>query len=166
MSVMRSLFPLVLLFVTPCAFADSKDICGHRWMRGGTVFSLDIERSFDPGVKFELCDREDYSKRFVLISTQSRLHSTKWVSRSVVVDTAHYDKLVALYEKALDYNVKDDSMGSDGSSWCLETRRGFTYSKACFWTPQYETGKRRLNGLLSLGEELWRLAELDSAKLY
>ena len=83
-----------------------------------------------------------------------------------MVDTALYDKLVALYEKALDYDAKDDSMGSDGSSWCLETQRGLTYSKACFWTPQYETAKRRLNGLLLLGEELWRVAKLDSAKLY
>jgi hypothetical protein len=166
MSLPRSLVPLVLLFGSCCAYADSEDICGTRWVGGGTVFSLMVERSFDPGVTFKLCDREDHSKRFLLISTQSGMHSEKWVSKTLPLDPSRYDKVVALYERALDYDVKDDSMGMDGSSWCLETRRGFTYSKACFWTPQYETKKRRLSGLLALGEELWRVAKLDSAKLY
>jgi hypothetical protein len=77
-----------------------------------------------------------------------------------------YKRIISLYERALDYDVKDNAMGFDGSGWCLETQRGFTYSKACFWTPEYETERRRLSGLLALGVELWRVAKLDSAKLY
>ncbi|HXI43592.1 MAG TPA: hypothetical protein VNH83_26655, partial [Bryobacteraceae bacterium] len=69
------------------------------------------------------------------------------------------------YERALEYNVKDDALGNDGSSWCLETTRGFTYSKACFWSPEYNTEERHLTGMLALGRALWHLAAIDD-KLY
>ena len=49
--------------------ADFKDICGERTARSGTVFTLTVNRSFEPEVIFKLCDREDKSKRFLLIST-------------------------------------------------------------------------------------------------
>jgi hypothetical protein len=135
-------------------------------MQSGTVFSLTMDRAFDPGVKFELCDRKDRSKRFLLVATQASMRTEKWVSTRVPLDGVLYKKIIKLYESALDYDVKDDTMGFDGSGWCLETQRGFTYSKACFWTPQHETEKRRLVGLLALGEELWRVAKLDMTKLY
>jgi len=71
--------------------------------------------------------------------------------------------VVALYEDALGYNVRDSAMGLDGSDWCLETRRGFTYSKACFWTPVDRAKERGISGLSTLGQELWRLAAMDSS---
>ena len=73
---------------------------------------------------------------------------------------------MSLYDMSLDYDVRLDVGGNDGSTWCLETQRGFTYSKACFWTPTDEPKRRKLNGLLELGRELWRIAKLDSSKLY
>ena len=146
--------------------ADSEDTCGQGRQSRETVFSLTISRSFDPEVTFKLCDRIDRSKRFLLVASETARHSEKWATKSIPVDPRQYDKIVALYEKALEYDVKDDAMGLDGSSWCLETRRGFTYSKACFWTPHFEPTRRRLDGLLELGNELWRLAKLDPKRLY
>jgi hypothetical protein len=130
------------------------------------VFSLAIDRSFDPGVKFELCARKAPVQNFLRLSTESKLHSDRWTARKIILEDSEYAKLLELYEAALEYNVKDDAMGLDGSSWCLETRRGFTYSKACFWSPQYETAQRHLSGMWALGEELWGLAALNPKRLY
>jgi len=79
----------------------------------------------------------------------------------VSLNEATYRKLLTLYENALDYNVKDEAEGMDGSDWCLETQRGFTYSKACFWSPGAQPEERGLTGLAKLGEELWRIAATD-----
>jgi hypothetical protein len=85
--------------------------------------------------------------------------------RKILLGEGVFEKLVALYEKALEYNVKDDAWGLDGSLWCLETQRGFTYSKACFWSPDYQSEKRGLIGMVNLGEELWRFAELNKKEI-
>ena len=163
----RSLFALVIVLGCGSALAaDSEDICGERTARSGTVFTLTISRSFEPDVSFKLCDREDKSKRFLLISTESSSRTDKWISKSAPLDSVSYGRVMSLYDKSLDYDVRVDVGGNDGSTWCLETQRGFTYSKACFWTPTDEPKRRKLNGLLELGRELWRIAKLDSSKLY
>jgi hypothetical protein len=163
----RSLFVLVMLLSCRSTFAaDPEGICGERTMLSGTVFTLTISRSFEPDVTFKLCNREDKSKRFLLISTYTSSRQDKWASTSVPLESLAYDRIAALHEKALDYDVRIDWGGNDGSEWCLETQRGFTFSKACFWTPSDEPTKRHLSGLLELGKELWRIAKLDSSKLY
>ncbi len=163
----RFLFALVMLIGWRAAYAaDSKDICGERTARSGTVFTLTVNRSFEPEVIFKLCNREDKSKRFLLISTQSSINPDNWSSNSVSLGSLEYEKVASLYEKALDYDVRINVGGNDGSTWCLETQRGFTYSKACFWTPTDEPKARRLTGLLELGRELWRIAKLDPSKLH
>ena len=163
----RSLFALVMLLGCRSTFADGpEDICGERWALGGTVFTLTISRSFEPDVIFKLCEREDKSKRFLLISTYSSSRPDKWASKSVPLASPAYDRVASLYEKALDYDVRINWGGNDGSEWCLETQRGATYSKACFWTPTDEPKRRHLSGLVELGKELWRIAKWDSSKLY
>jgi hypothetical protein len=162
----RFLFALVILLGCRSTLAAApEDACGERTLRAGTVFTLTISRSFEPDVTFKLCDREDKSKRFLLISTQSSSPSDKWTSRSVPLESLAYDRVASLYELSLDYDVRIDVGGNDGSTWCLETQRGFTYSKACFWTPADEPERRNLIGLLELGKELWRIAKFDSSKL-
>jgi hypothetical protein len=157
---------IMLLGCRSTLAADPENTCGERTLRDGTVFTLSISRSFEPEVTFKLCDREDKSKRFLLISTQSSSRPDKWALKSVPLESPAYDRVASLYEQSLDYDVRIDVGGNDGSTWCLETQRGFTYSKACFWTPADEPKRRHLSGLLELGKELWRIAKFDSSKLY
>jgi hypothetical protein len=156
---------VMLLWIAP-ALASPDDICGERTSRSGTVFTLSVDRSFEAAVTFKLCNREDKSSRFLLVSTQSKGHKDGWDSKSVPLGPEAYGRLVGLHEQALKFDVRIDVGGNDGSMWCLETQRGFTYSKACFWTPTEEASARRLNGLVELGRELWDLAKLDSSQLH
>jgi hypothetical protein len=166
-----SKLPLVfiLLGAVPL-FAHAKDdVCGIRSMRAGTVFSMSIGRSRvleNSYVEFKLCERTEPSQSFLLIHTETERPKKHSETRQLRVDESTYLNLVAMYERALDYDVKDDALGFDGSSWCLETTRGFTYSKACFWSPEVDTDKRRLTGMLALGRELWHLAGMDADRLF
>jgi hypothetical protein len=163
----RSLFALATLLGSAPAFATgTEDVCGERTARSGTVFTLTVERSFEPGVIFKLCDREDKSKRFLLVSTQSSVQKDGWDTKSIPLGLQVYERVASLHEKSLDYDVRINAGGNDGSNWCLETQRGATYSKACFWTPTEEPSARRLIGLVELGRELWKLAKWDSSQLY
>jgi hypothetical protein len=144
-------------------------VCGIRSMRAGTVFSLSIDRSRvlqNSSVQFKLCQRTAPSQSFLLIHANTEQPKRHSEMRQLQVDESTYLNLVEMYEKALDYDVKNDAMGFDGSSWYLETTRGFTYSKACFWSPEYETENRRLTGVLALGRELWHLAGMDADRLF
>lgn len=165
----KSLVISILLGGIPL-FAHAKDeVCGMRTMRAGTVFSMSIARSRireDSYVEFKLCERSEPSPSFLLIRTGTERSKKHSETRQLRIDETTYLDLVAMYERALDYDVKDDALGNDGSSWCLETTRGFTYSKACFWSPEYNTSERHLTGMLALGRELWHLAGMDSDRLY
>jgi len=148
-----------LIGSTPAHAED--DICGYRTLKTGTIFSLDIYRSFDPHVTFKVCAREDPAKNFLLVAVEPKKKPKRRTVRQLPLSAATYAHVVALYEEALSYNVKDSTLGLDGSSWCLETSRGFTYSKACFWSPMDNAKERGISGLSSLGQELWRIAEMD-----
>ena len=145
--------------------AATRAACGLR-NGGGAVFTLSIARSFHADVTFKLCRRQDAAMQSLWISAQSAKNSKRWETRQISLDEPTFAKILAFYDKALEYNVKDDALGFDGSSWCLETPRGFTYSKACFWSPPYKAEARNLNGILMLGRELWRISELDPEGLY
>lgn len=162
----RLLLASVMLLGLASAQAGAEDVCGESTARSGTVFTLSVERSFKPTVTFKLCNREDKSKRFLLVSTESRDHKDGWDTRSIPLGPQAYARVASLYEQSLDYDVRINVGGNDGSMWCLETQRGFTYSKACFWTPTEESRDRRLTGLVELGRELWELAKLDSSQLH
>jgi hypothetical protein len=135
-------------------------------MFDGTVFTLTISRSFAMPVEFRLCEREDHSKRFLLTSKMTSWKTRNWVHEEIPLTAWMYARLQSLYDSALDYDVKFEMAGLDGSAWCLETERAFTYSKACFWSPSLQTKQRRLSGLWALGEELWRVAKLKNSDLY
>jgi hypothetical protein len=162
----RALFVFVMLLWIAPALAVADDVCGEHLARSGAVFTLSVDLSFEPSVTFKLCNREDKSNRFLLVSTQSRSHTDGWDSKSIPLGPGAYERLASLHEQSLNYDVRIDVGGNDGSMWCLETQRGFTYSKACFWTPTEEASARRLDGLVALGRELWKLAKLDSSQLH
>ena len=162
----RPLFALVMLLWIAPALAGTDDVCGEHTARSGAVFTLSVDRSFEPIITFKLCNREDKSKRFLLVSTQSRSQKDGWDSKSIPLAPETYGRLAQLHEESLNYDVRIDVGGNDGSMWCLETQRGFTYSKACFWTPTEDASARRLDGLVDLGRELWKLAKLNSSDLH
>lgn len=163
---MRSYVVACLLLLTSPAVlaraaASKHDVCGDRTHYDGTVFTLDIERSFHPRVTFKLCQRTDPKENFLLITTESRNRPRHSTDRRISLDERAFARVVALYEAALSYNVKDDDSGTDGSMWCLETQRGFTYSKACFYMPSENSKARGLSGLSELGKELWHFAAME-----
>jgi hypothetical protein len=165
----KSLVITILLGGIPLSAQAKDDICGIRTMRAGTVFSMSIARSRvlkNAYVEFELCERSEPSQSFLLIRTGTERPKKLSETRQLRVDQTAYLNLVAMYERALDYDVKDDALGNDGSSWCLETTRGFTYSRACFWSPEYNTNERHLTGMLALGRELWHLAGMEADRLF
>jgi hypothetical protein len=154
--------------ISPLVHAKD-DVCGIRYVRGGTVFSLGIGRSRvleNSYVQFKLCQRPGPSKSFLLIHTETEQPKKHSETRQLPIDEGTYSDLFGLYDRALDYDVKNDTMGFDGSSWCLETTRGFTYSKACFWSPDVETDTRHLTDMLALGRKLWHLAGMDADRLF
>ena len=158
----------LLMLGTPVFAHAKEDVCGFRSRTAGTVFSMSISRSMslnNTPVEFKLCERKEPSQSFVLTNVKSAHSQKRSVTRRLVIDETTFVSLVGLYERALEYNVKDEALGNDGSSWCLETTRGFTYSKACFWSPEYNTDERHLTGMLALGRALWHLAEIDD-RLY
>jgi hypothetical protein len=164
-------WPAIFLLLSGIpAYAHAKDdVCGFRSRTTGTVFSMSISRSMsfrNTPVEFKLCERKEPSQSFILINSYPTRSSKTSVTRQVRVDETTFVNLVSLYEKALEYDVRDDALGNDGSGWCLETTRGFTYSKACFWSPEYNTEERHLTGMLTLGRTLWHLAGMDADRLY
>jgi hypothetical protein len=165
----RAILLLALSLGNNLALAeDLQNECGERRPQGGTIFTLVISQylSYEPKVEFTLCSRDVPPERFVVVKRQGSGESKDWKRKRIPLDQAEYKQLFSLYDQALSYDVRVEAMGSDGSTWCIETTRGFTYSKACFWTPSYDSRKRSLTGLVSLGRELWRISGLDPAKLH
>src|SRR5262249_46620700 len=97
----RPLFAFViLLWITP-ALAGADAVCGEHTARSGTVFTLSVDRSFEPSVTFKLCNREDKSKRFLLVSTQSKGSKDGWDSKGIPLDAEAYERLARLHERSL-----------------------------------------------------------------
>jgi len=162
---MRKVVILISLSVL-CSSATAAEkykygICHLRTAHHGTVFSLHIQRAFHVGIEFKLCEREEPGQNFLLVTRDPDEKNKDDERIKVSLNDATSQQLLTLYENALDYNVKYMAGGHDGSSWCLETTRGFTYSKACFWSPGSNPEERRLTGLLKLGQELWRIAAIE-----
>jgi len=160
---MKLLFSLTifLIFFSAEIFAIETHECGDRRVMDGTVFTLTISRSFHGDNTFQLCERKKPEKSFLILKYNKNIIVKK-------VSDFEYKEFYNLYEQALEYDLKDSSLGLDGSIWCLETTRGFAYSKVCFWSPTYKTEKRRLTGFVELVNKLWKVKEfkLNNDKLY
>jgi len=139
------------------------DACDSHPSTGQTIFRLSMSRSFHPNVTFHLCERKNSEQSFLRFQITQRDGQID-DARKIKLDSETYTRLLKLYYEAVEYNVRDDATGADGSSWCLETSRMFTYALACFWTPtpDVRAEERGLIGLYNLGRELWELAELES----
>jgi len=151
----------LLLFCSNAVAAEKYGICGFWAAHHGPVFSLHIERAFHVGVDFKLCEREEPGRSFLLVTRDPDNRNQVDDPIKIPLNDATHQKLLTLYDNALEYNVKDVAGGLDGSSWCLETWRGSNHSKACFWSPGLDSEARRLTGLEKLGRELWSIAAIE-----
>jgi hypothetical protein len=148
--------------------------CGPWNAHEGKVFSLDIGTSFHGKVTFKLCKSKEQNTLSITKTSMKFDEETEKSTETIVhehikISKKDYQSIYRSYEKALNYNTLDDASGLDGSSWCIESQRGFTYTKACFWTPSYKPKSRGLNGLYELGSQLWKFSGLEKSnefKLY
>lgn len=167
---MKYLSVFVFLWSFP-AFAiewDDED-CGPWNAYEGKVFSLVVDTSFHGKVTFKLCKSKEKNTLSITRSDfqfDAKLEkSTETTVREhIQLSKQEYDEIYSLYEKALRYNTLDKISGLDGSRWCLETQRGFTYTKGCFWTPGHRPKERGLDGLYNLGVHLWEISGLQKDK--
>ncbi len=152
-------------FVAESANQETSISCHSRTISEGTIFTFTIERSFQPALTFILCQKKETNQSYLQISSELKRDSA---NKIVTLTDNEFMELMKFYENALTYNAKDSEFGLDGSTWCLETKRGLNYSKACFYTPSYNANDRGLSGLHQLGVELWRVGNLDAhaGKLY
>lgn len=157
---------LAALLVTQHCSAYGEELtsgfCRRITANEHAVFSLTISRSFEPDAAFTLCHRTDLQESFLLLTVGSKAPDLAPTERQIELDQSAYSRIVSFYERALGYDVRDDTAFLDGSRWCLEATRGGTYSKACFSSPGYRSSERRLDGLYELGFQLWRIAGLES----
>ncbi len=182
---MRNLTFLSLILLTNLCFAepateDDINNCALQWTDRGRAFSLEISRSFDDDVEFVVCARdEDPSELYILVAVSKNMLGRKLFIRGepeptitrtkFAIDSAIYNRLMSLYDVALDYDVRDVQRMLDGSTWCLERKwSNQVERRACFASPGFETEERKLVGLLELGNELWAIAsaELNIGRLY
>jgi hypothetical protein len=142
------------LFCSGGAHAEIFGICGPTHL---PVFALHIWRAFHGEIDFTLCAGQEPVGNFLLVKRDPDERITVDDSTAVSLDDATYQKLLTLYADAFVYNLKDEVLGLDGSTWCLESLSE-SYSKACFWSPRYNSEERGLKGLKTLGGELWSIA--------
>lgn len=167
---MKYLSIFILLWsISAFAIEWEDEDCGPWNAYEGKVFSLEVGTSFHGQVTFKLCKSKEQN---TLSVTKSRMQydeksekSTEIIVREhIKVSKKEYDEIYSRYEQALKYNALDEVSGLDGSSWCLESQRGFTYTKGCFWTPSHEPKERGLEGLYNLGVYLWSASGLKKDK--
>jgi len=128
------------------------------------IFTFEIWRApdFDKDTSFRLCDLA--GETFLLVKAKA---GKSFKVRRIDLDAAQFTKFKGLYQDALGANFKDDTVGLDGSSWCLEASR-MQYLKACFWSPGENTDARGVGSFLVLGTALWEFAQFGNSngKLY
>lgn len=162
------IFFLLWPFCTHAIEWEDED-CGTWNAYEGKVFSLDVGTSFHGQVTFKLCKSEEQSTLAVAVhrmqfDEKSEKSTETIVREHIKLSKQKYDEIYIRYEQALKYNALDEISGLDGSSWCLESQRGFTYTKGCFWTPSHKPKERGLEGLYNLGVYLWSASGLEKDK--
>ena len=127
----------------------------------GVIFGFSISASKAPYeiAEFKLCNvKGEYS---LLQRVKERGTEFGALNKISLLEPESLN-LLRTYDSALNFNVRDNQTGFDGSSWCL-TRPGVgSYLHACFWSPSYQSEKRGVQGIVGLGQELWRLSKLSA----
>ncbi len=57
----------------------------------------------------------------------------------------------------LNFSATDKVIGCDGSQWIFERAKNGAYSLKTYWSPSYDTEKRKLENVLLLGKEFGKL---------
>jgi len=154
---------LTFLFSGPAmAYGWDDEDCGRKNAKEGKVFELNIGMSFHGSFGFKLCKKLDKESLVIFSKNKSNELSNEPNKKTIELTKKQSEILNNKCIAALKYNTLDDSTGLDGSSWCIESQRGFTYTKACFWAPGSNTEKRGLIGLHDLGTHLWEISGLKA----
>jgi len=158
---MLRIFLLIFLFIShgvqasPWNDAD----CGKTNANEGKIFELNITMSFHGASTFKFCKKPE--RHFLVLKSSLKTTGQEFEKKVINLSNKEIEIITNKYIRALKYNTLDDTSGLDGSTWCIESQRGFTtYTKACFWSPGSNTEKRGLAGLYELGVYLWEISEL------
>ena len=165
---MRSLLFIIFVFASSYGYSqifppiDSVE----RYGSGDEVFNLKIEMSFHGTAEFLMSrNGENYeillNREEILYNTESEIPSKKVYSKTLSLLSSEAGKTLNLFKMALQYNTLDDTFGLDGSRWCLKTDRMFTETNACFWSPDWNSNERGLEGISILGQHLSKLFEIE-----
>jgi len=132
------------------------------------VFELNVRKSlylFGP-VVIKLCKKPEHY--FLFVHGITFRPDLKHVKERIDLTPEQAQEIIEKYKNAMQYNTLDDARFLDGSEWCIKSRKGFTYSNACFFTPSSKPEKRGLSGLHKLGLHLWEVTGLkkDGVELY
>jgi len=164
------------LFYSDFVFSNSPSdnhCCSGQNCENGT-FTLDVATSFHGCFIFEICQSKaggilDLTIERPVFDVETKISQPVTEQKQIRLTLSEYQNLYSHYEKSLQYNPLDKTMGLDGSCWCLESQLGFSYTKGCFWTPSHNPEKRGLDGLYQLGVHLWQISGLTEdhfLKLY
>jgi len=157
----RFLILLCFLISSSTLASEWNDVdCGRKNAKEGKIFELNISMSFHGSIGFKLCKKPDQHFLVLTSNLKSTDKNSKSNKKTIRLSKEQTGILNGKHIKALKYNTLDDALGLDGSSWCIESQRGFTYTKACFWTPGHNSEKRGLVGLNELGIHLWEISGL------
>lgn len=161
----RILLSMLLLQSSVVIARDAYDEdCWLRTLSQGKVFALEIADSSLNRLTFKLCKVEDEYRLVKIEDTTTRqnenFYSKRVVERqSLILSGNQYEKIHKLYLAAMTYNALDDGQGYDGSIWCIDSQKGSTATRACFWTPAHNPKERGLSGIHNLGVHLLKFSD-------
>jgi len=159
--IVKFIGSILLLALAGSASAADDFACVHgnpHLALGKFTFEIvDRATAFDKPTAFRLCQTSGKASLLIRTKVGGRMKV-----RAISLTEEQTSHLDSLYEAALGANFKDDDIGLDGSSWCLETARGSNSLKACFWSPTSGAEKRGLAAFAVLGTALWNLADFGN----
>jgi len=158
------LIPLLLL--TLLSFQSyagelTNDDCGRKTLHYGELFELTVKHSHPTNdvFTFKYCKSGGKENNFFVVKQFSSETEPKKIIFKLTPDQS--ETVIGKYEKALESNLKDNTDGSDGSHWCLDSVNVHTEISICFWDPSSDYEERGLTGMYDLGDYLWDLTGIQ-----
>jgi hypothetical protein len=134
----------------------AEERCGFTGKEAITrkFLQLKISNSFETPGYFQYCEMRAGEK--FLYWEKYKLHSKydpdgpKKDFKKIALDADSNRAVLEAFDAAMKYNYADDTMGMDGSTWCIKSAFGMTTTNACFWSPDLKPKERRIYGLYQL----------------
>ena len=159
---MKRLVSLLIFYIFSACSYGSEGLQSHKGSDVKDVafgFSITASKAPYEIAEFKLCNiRGEYS----LLQRVRERGAEFGAPKKILLQESESLNLLRTYDSAINFNVRDNQTGFDGSSWCLTRPGTGSYLQACFWSPSYQAEKRGLQGVVGLGQELWRLSKLSA----